>query len=252
MQGAAGPSRGIAAHGKIPCMSTILAIETSSEQASAALLHRDVLIARDIEGASMHSHTILPMVQSLLSEEGIALAECDAIAYGAGPGSFTGVRTACGIAQGLGFGAKLPLVPLVTLLGLAHACREECGANDLLPIIDASMGEVYWAQYRHDGVRWQSVIAPTLSSAAEVQPKGAVTACGNGLKTCIDDFCTRSFYGEAQQDLMPHAAQLAVLGAAAFARGEHMSAAAAEPLYLRNKVALTTRERQKEVERALA
>ncbi len=233
-------------------MSTILAIETSSERASAALLHRDVLIARDIDGASMHSQTILPMVQSLLGEAGIALAECDAIAYGAGPGSFTGVRTACGIAQGLGFGAQLPLVPLVTLLGMAQACREQCGATDVLTIVDARMGEVYWAQYRHDGAHWQVVIPPTLSSAAEVQPQGEVTACGNGLKAYAEDFHARSFYCEAWQDLMPHAAQLAVLGAAAFARGEHVPAATAEPLYLRNKVALTTRERQEKAERALA
>lgn len=231
-------------HGKIELMSTILAIETSSECASVALLHDGLLKSRDITGVTMHSQTVLPMVQMLLAEEDVALADCDAIAYGAGPGSFTGVRTACGIAQGLGFGARLPLLPLVTLLGLAQACREQCGADDVLAIIDARMGEVYWAQYRHDGSRWQTVTEPTLSTAAKVHAVGKPVACGNGLKAYAEDFRMHAFYLETWQELMPHAAQLAVLGAEALQRGEQVPAIQAEPLYLRNKVALTTRERQ--------
>jgi tRNA threonylcarbamoyladenosine biosynthesis protein TsaB len=92
-------------------MPIILAIETSSELASCALLCGDVLLARASCGVRTHSQSILPMVQELLAEAGIALRDCDAIAFGAGPGSFTGVRTACGIAQGLAFGAGLPVVP---------------------------------------------------------------------------------------------------------------------------------------------
>jgi tRNA threonylcarbamoyladenosine biosynthesis protein TsaB len=91
-------------------MPTILAIETSSELASCALLHGERVSSRDSSGVRTHSQSILPMVQSLLDEAGIKLSDCDAIAYGCGPGSFTGVRTACGVAQGLAFGAALPVV----------------------------------------------------------------------------------------------------------------------------------------------
>ena len=102
-------------------MSIILAIETSSELASCALLNGATLIARESSGVRTHSQAILPMVQELLAEAGISLAQCDAIAFGAGPGSFTGVRTACGIAQGLAYGAGLPVLPLVTLDAMARA-----------------------------------------------------------------------------------------------------------------------------------
>ena len=232
-------------------MSTILAIETSAERASAALLHRDALIFREVDGVTTHSQTILPMVQALLAEAGIALADCDAIAYGAGPGSFTGVRTACGIAQGLAFGAQLPVVPLVTLLALAHACREQSGASDVLAVIDARMGEVYWAQYRYDQ-EWQIIVPPTLSAPADVMPIGDVTACGNGLKAYAADFESKDYFQHAWPELMPHAAQLAIVGLVAFKNGQMVDAAKAEPIYLRNKVALTTRERQEKAERAAA
>jgi len=223
-------------------MSTILAIETSSELASAALLHNDVCSSRQSAGVSTHSQNILPMVQALLQDAGIALRDCDAIAFGAGPGSFTGVRTACGIAQGLAYGADKPLLPTVTLLALAQACREQTGANDVLAVLDARMGEVYWAQYRFDGA-WQIVIAPTLSSALDVQPQGEVVACGNGLQAYAADFSARPFFGAALKDLLPQATQIARLGAVAYAQGLAVVASAAEPLYLRNKVALTTMER---------
>lgn len=243
--------RSLAAHGKIRVMSTILAIETSAERASAALLHRDTLIFREVDGVTTHSQTILPMVQSLLQEAHITLKDCDAIAYGAGPGSFTGVRTACGIAQGLAFGAQRPVIPLVTLLAVAHVCREKSGASDVLAVMDARMGEVYWAQYRYEQ-EWQIVVPPTLSVPSDVIPVREVTACGNGLRAYAADFKDKPYYSPVWQDLMPHAAQLAVLGARAFANGQIVDAARAEPLYLRNKVALTTLERQEKAERTAA
>lgn len=223
-------------------MSTILAIETSSELASAALLHDDVVTASEAAGVVTHSQTILPMVQALLANAGLALSDCNAIAFGSGPGSFTGVRTACGIAQGLAYGANIPLLPTVTLLALAQACREQTGASDVLATLDARMGEVYWAQYRFAG-EWQSVIAPTLSTPADVTPIGDVVACGNGLKAYEADFAPRDFFHGGLKDLMPHAAQVVTLGAIAWAQGRGVAAGAAEPLYLRNKIALTTIER---------
>jgi len=228
-------------------MSIILAIETSSELASAALLRNGVVISRESLGVQTHSQTILPLVQGLLHEAGISLAQCDAIAFGCGPGSFTGVRTACGIVQGLGFGANLPLISIVTLQAMAEACRKACGATDVLTILDARMGEVYWAQYRYTN-GWQIVIEPTLSTAADVNPQGTVTACGNGLTAYAAAFQSRSFAAGGLTHVMPHAEQVALLAQTALSAGKTMAARDAQPLYLRNKVALTTAERKLKAE----
>ncbi|HWT70723.1 MAG TPA: tRNA (adenosine(37)-N6)-threonylcarbamoyltransferase complex dimerization subunit type 1 TsaB [Oxalicibacterium sp.] len=223
-------------------MPTILAIETSADLASAALLHGDVLISDESGGVVTHSQTILPMVQRLLAQAGISLAQCDAIAYGAGPGSFTGVRTACGIAQGLAFGAELPVLPVVTLLAMAQDCRERSGENRILAVLDARMGEVYWAQYEFaDG--WQTMVPPTLSSAEAVAPIGDVLACGNGLRAYADAFDRHGFRRCGLDEQVPHAVHIARLGESAWSRGAAIPAREAEPLYLRNKVALTTSER---------
>lgn len=232
-------------------MSTILAIETSSELASAALLHGAVVTSAEAAGVTTHSQSILPMVQDLLAKAGLALTDCDAIAFGSGPGSFTGVRTACGIAQGLAYGADLPLLPTVTLLALAQACHEKTGACDVLAVMDARMGEVYWAQYRFDR-EWQIVIVPSLSAASDVMPHGEVVACGNGLKAYEKDFAARSFFRAEMKEWVPHAAQIATLGALAFAQGQGVAAGVAEPLYLRNKVALTTNERLEKAAKEIA
>ncbi len=229
-------------------MPTILALETSSELASCALLHGGRLTFRSADGVRTHSASLLPMVQELLAEAGIALAACDAIAYGAGPGSFTGVRTACGIAQGLGFGAGLPLVPVVTLDAMALACHERHGAAEVLAVLDARMNEVYWAQYRFDGETPVAVVPPMLTAPADVAPaltqaQGMPQACGNGFTAYPEAFAGRSFATVADTTVLPHAAQVARLGAAGFAAGQGVPAADAQPLYLRNKVAYTKAER---------
>lgn len=227
-------------------MSTIIAIETSTELGSAALLHDGRILAQEMSGVQNHSLTILPMVQQLLAQAGIALDRCDAIAFGAGPGSFTGVRTACGIAQGLAFGLDVPVVPVVTLEAMSQACRDETGAADVLAVLDARMGEVYWARYRFDD-GWRCLTEPRLSAPGEVVADGDVLACGNGLAAYADAFAERPFMARARADLMPHARQVAQLAAAALALGEGVRAQDAQPVYLRNKVALTTSERQAKV-----
>ena len=233
-------------------MSIILALETSSELASCALLYGDTILRRDAVGVRTHSLSILPMVQSLLAEAGLVLADCDAIAYGSGPGSFTGVRTACGVAQGLAFGAHLPVVPVVTLAAMALACHQQGQIQapaghgaDILAVLDARMGEVYWAQYHFDGssATPQVVIGPTLSAPDGVLPQGAVQACGNGLEAYAAAFVNAPFAAGGQPGLMPHAAQVGQLARLAFAAGQVVSAADAQPLYLRNKIAYTSAER---------
>jgi tRNA threonylcarbamoyladenosine biosynthesis protein TsaB len=228
--------------GKIRAMPSILAIDTSSEFASVALLHGDTVLSRLASGPQTHSQTLLPMVQQVLQEAGISLADCAAIAFGAGPGSFTGVRTACGVAQGLAFGADRPVVAISTLEAMAQACHESTGATAVLALLDARMGEVYWAQYRFTPTP-EVVIAPCLSAPDGVQPIGAVTACGNGLSAYADAFAGRPFMQDARADLMPHAAQVATLARLALAAGAQVTARDAQPIYLRNKIALTTAER---------
>lgn len=229
-------------------MSTILAIETSSELASCALLAGDHVIARSTSGVRTHSQSILPMVQELLREAGLGLADCDAIAFGAGPGSFTGVRTACGVAQGLAFGAGLPVLPMVTLEAMAEACRARTQATEVLAVLDARMGEVYWAQYRHDAARgaWIEVAAPALCAPQDLEPLPAegLAACGNGFSAYPEAFAGKAFAAGALDDILPHARELALLGAPALAAGLAVPAAQAQPLYLRNKVAYTSAERQ--------
>ncbi len=215
--------------------------------ASCALLRGDQVYSRESSGVRTHSQSVLPMVQELLAEAGIALAEVDAIAYGAGPGSFTGVRTACGIAQGLGFGAAKPLLPIVTLDAMALACRQRHGANEVLTVLDARMNEVYWAQYRFEGETLQTALPPALSAPESVQPAavdGALAACGNGFTAYAGALSGLACAAGAHAGVMPHAVQIAQLGRIAFAAGQGVAAAAAQPLYLRNKVAYTKAERE--------
>lgn len=232
-------------------MAIILAIETSSELASCALFigkgdSEGTVLARESSGVRTHSQSVLPMVQDLLREAGLRLADCDAIAFGAGPGSFTGVRTACGVAQGLAFGAGLPVLPLVTLEAMAEACRAATAATEVLAVLDARMNEVYWAQYRYAGGTWTTVCAPALCAPGAVapQPVAGLAACGNGFAAYPEAFAGKDFAVAAHLDILPHARALAVLGAPALARGEAVAADAAQPLYLRNKVAYTSAERQ--------
>jgi len=227
-------------------MPNILAIETSAELASCALLVGDTVIVRSTPGVRSHSQSILPMVQQLLNEGGIALADCDAIAFGAGPGSFTGVRTACGVAQGLAYGAGLPVLPLVTLEAMAEACRAATGATEVLAVLDARMGEVYWAQYCFNDGGWIEVVAPTLSAPQDVAPLAAdgLQACGNGFAEYAAAFAGMPFAHAALPDVVPHARELALLARGALAAGQGVPAAQAQPIYLRNKVAYTSAERQ--------
>jgi tRNA threonylcarbamoyladenosine biosynthesis protein TsaB len=167
------------------------------------------------------------------------------------------VRTACGIAQGLAYGTGLPVVPVVTLAAMALACRErsavECSAGDapdqidevteVLAVLDARMGEVYWAQYAVDAAGGcTELVAPTLSAPAQVQALGSPVACGNGLVAYAEAFEELGL--ERQPDVMPHAAEIGQLARIAFRAGAVLPAAQAQPLYLRNKIAFTSAERE--------
>lgn len=219
----------------------IAAIETSTELASVALLYGDQVFARESFGAQTHSMTVLGMLQELMRAHDLTPGQCDALAFGAGPGSFTGVRTACGLAQGLAFGANLPVVPVVTLLAIANAAREQGAGNHIVAVLDARMGEVYWAQYRFDG-QWQMVSEPSLSAPEHITAPEAGAAAGNGLAAYPDRF-TNLHALPRWPELMPHASHIALLARQCVLDGLTVHARDAQPIYLRNKVALTTAER---------
>lgn len=199
-------------------------------------------MCRESHGSQTHSATVPGLLQSLLADAQMTVSECSALAFGAGPGSFTGVRTACGLAQGIAFGANLPTAPVITLLAMAERARHLGGGDEVLAILDARMGEVYWAQYRFDH-GWQEVIAPRLSTAAEVMPEGSPAGCGNGLIHYADQL-THLDLTQSLPDIVPHATEIARLGSELFLKGGTVHARDAQPVYLRNKVALTTLERQ--------
>ncbi|MBI3283502.1 MAG: tRNA (adenosine(37)-N6)-threonylcarbamoyltransferase complex dimerization subunit type 1 TsaB [Burkholderiales bacterium] len=222
-------------------MTRILAIETTTGLASVALLDGEQGYVRELPGVQTHSQGVLPAVQSLLAEAGVALADCDAIAFGCGPGAFTGIRTACGIVQGLAYGAGLPVLPVVSLLAMAQAAREQQGGSEFVCVLDARMSEVYWAQYRYAAGGWQTVVEPLLSRPDEIPaalaPDLPLFVLGQGLDAAALPPSTATLV------CMPHALQVARLGRAAYEAGVRLSAEQAQPLYLRNKIALTTAER---------
>ena len=170
--------------------------------------------------------------------------ELDGIAYGAGPGSFTGLRIACAVTQGLAFGAGLPVVGISTLESIA----EQTGADRVLTVLDARMAEVYWAAYARDGAGWRVMCAPQLALPESVTvPAGeGWVGAGNGFTVLGEALRPRleTQLARIDETLMPDAAAMVPLAEAAFARGEGGDAALAAPIYLRDKVALTVNERR--------
>jgi tRNA threonylcarbamoyladenosine biosynthesis protein TsaB len=229
-------------------MTTILAIETSTEIASVALFNEDQIFHKILEGVQTHSQGILPAIQDLLVEANLTLNQCDAIAYGCGPGAFTGVRTACGIVQGLAFGLTIPVIPVSSLLAMAHNMKSVGGIGfeflDFICILDARMGEVYWAHYQLLDGMWSEISAPQLSVIDNVLQYSRHMKINFALASGIDASLFHDHKNVAF--IMPRAANIAKLGLADFQNSRFMNAEKAQPLYLRNKIALTSIEREQE------
>ena len=221
----------------------ILALETSTELCSAALWLDGKVDAREVVAGQRNSELLLPMVDALLAANQLTARDLDGVAFGSGPGAFTGVRIACGVAQGIAFGIDVPVAGIGTLLALAAAS----GAGRVVCCLDARMGEIYHAAYEKDGDDWREVCAPSLckpDAAPELNGDGWA-GCGSGFAAFRDGLLRR--YGHQLErvidGVVPHAREVAVLAARAFARGEAVAAEFAAPLYVRNKVALKVDER---------
>ena len=221
----------------------LLALDTSSDWCSAALWVDGHTIVRDALAGQRHSELILPMIDALLRETGLALRALDALAFGAGPGSFTGLRIACGVAQGLALGAGLPVVPVSTLEALAEAS----GAARAVAALDARMGEIYCAAYEREVAGWREVFSPCVCApaAAPALEGGGWTGCGSGFAAHAQALRARyaGSVDAVSDELLPHARGIAAVGARAAAAGRALDAALAAPLYLRDKVALSVAER---------
>ena len=222
----------------------ILALETSTELCSAALWLDGKVDAREVVAGQRNSELLLPMVDALLAANQLTARDLDGVAFGAGPGAFTGVRIACGVAQGIAFGIEVPVAGVGTLLALAQASR----ATHVVCCLDARMGEVYHAAYEKRGDDYSEVHAPGLYKPAAVPalPDGEWAGCGSGFAVYRSELMAR-YAGRVErviEGLAPHAREIAVLAARRFARGDTVDAADAAPLYVRNKVALRVDERQ--------
>src|SRR5215472_4872925 len=166
-------------------MPALIAFDTSTEQMTVALLHGDRVVAREGEGGARASTTLLPAILAVLAEAGLVLGDLDAIAFGRGPGAFTGLRTACAVAQGLALGAGKPVLAIDTLLAVAEDARRGAADVRVWALLDARMDQIYAAEYAHANGRWSTLVAPFLTDcealAARWQAAPPAVVAGNAL-----------------------------------------------------------------------
>lgn len=233
-------------------MTCIIAIETATEACSAALLiendgnrsiHKRFQLA-----PREHTKLILPMLDEVLADAELKISDVDAIAFGRGPGAFTGLRIATGIAQGLALSVDKPTLPVSSLKAMALVAYKETNINQrIIVAIDARMGEVYWAEYQIIENSVKQIDEELLSKPEEMFEKvdsltedNSIIVIGSGWDEYMPTFQDRSKKVNALQHLsgkFPDAAEVAELGLIAFEKGETQSIEDAQPIYLRNNVA---------------
>lgn len=223
-----------------------LAFDTSTDVLSIGVSVAGHAEVRTLAGGAQSSANLIPTAMDMLAQASVALPQLQAIVFGRGPGSFTGLRTACAVAQGLAFGADIPVLPVDTLLAVAEEARVQVGVDaqplTVLALLDARMDEVYSAAYHWDGQLW------TACSPLQVGPPEQVT-CPTQTGRVLLAGNARAVYGERllageHVPALPTAAALLRLAPALFAAGQAVPAEQAMPLYIRDKVAQTTAERE--------
>ena len=215
------------------------AFETSSEWCSVALHVDREIAALERRAGQRHSELALPMLERLLADAGLTAARLEAVAFGAGPGSFTGLRIACGLAQGLALARDLPVLGVSSL----EAIAQEAGAAQVIACVDARMREVYYAALEKDGMpqrpRWREVISTRC-----IAPQAAPRPPGHDWLGAGNGFAVYGNLGLSNvlPEVHPTALAIAQLAAPRLAAGEGVDAAAAAPMYVRDKVAFTREE----------
>lgn len=217
---------------------TILALDTCTESCSVALRHHDRIYAQQADAPREHSQRLLPMVDAVLTEAQLSLSDVDLIAYGRGPGSFTGIRICTSMTQGLALGQDLPVVGISTLQAMAQAAMDEQGAQQVVAAIDARMGEVYWGEFVCEAgiaklVGRERVCAPDAVSR-DLNYHCEVVACGTGFEAypeLVIDGMTVSSLAK-----FPEAKYMLTLAALAHSKGESTDVDGLAPVYLRDTV----------------
>ena len=223
----------------------LLAIETSTEACSVALVHGEQLIARSQIAPRRHTELVLPMVDELLAEAGVSRLSLDAIAVGRGPGAFTGVRLGVSLAQGMALGLDIPVVTISSLAALA--LEAPAGDDAILAVIDARMGEIYAACFRRDGSgALLALDKEQVCTAQSLQLPEAATwqVVGSGWATYADVLAERltGTLRAADGVRYPQAARVAELAVHEFKAGHALAPEHALPVYIRDHVALTLAE----------
>lgn len=225
----------------------LLALDTSTEACSVAVYSDGVTFSAFELTPREHTHKILPMIEQVLAHAKLRLSEVDALVVGRGPGAFTGIRIGIGVAQGLALAVDKPIIPISTLAALAQQVYQQSGATQVLAALDARMNEVYWGQYRVQNGLMQ-LQGEELVCAAEHAPlpeSASWWAVGHGWSVYAGILQAR-FSGKLEgvnAEHLPAAEFMLPLAVAAWQRSEAVAPELAQPVYLRNKIALTTQER---------
>ncbi|MDO9752594.1 tRNA (adenosine(37)-N6)-threonylcarbamoyltransferase complex dimerization subunit type 1 TsaB [Glaesserella parasuis] len=218
---------------------TILALDTATEACSVALLHQGKTTFIDELSLRTHTQRILPMVDELLTQAGISVQQIEALAFGRGPGSFTGVRVGVGIAQGLALGAELPVVPVSNLLTMAEEAYQTLNVNSVIALIDARMNEVYFAQFERTEQGWQTQVAEQVCSPekaiAQMQLIENTVVVGTGW-AAYPQFEQANLAVKVTEITLPSAKYMLSLAIEKVVQGKVQSAFDIEPVYLRNEV----------------
>jgi tRNA threonylcarbamoyladenosine biosynthesis protein TsaB len=222
----------------------LLAIETSTETCSAALAMGDAIMERYELAPQRHAALILPMIDALLADAGLRVRDLEGLAFGRGPGAFTGVRIAASVIQGLALATGLLVAPISTLAALAQGAYQQTSRTRVLTALDARMGEVYWAGYALDADgHMREVLTETVCEPASVViPSAGSTwyGTGNGWAACREELAARCAGMELtiERDAQfPRAGAIASLALTTFARGAAVTFERALPHYVRNRVA---------------
>jgi tRNA threonylcarbamoyladenosine biosynthesis protein TsaB len=224
-------------------MPVLLAVDSSTETMALALVTPGQTAVFEAQGGAQASARMLPEIKTLLAGAGVQMAELDAIAFGQGPGAFTGLRTACAVAQGLAFGLAKPVLAVDSLMLVAEDARAQGAGDEVWVAMDARIGEIYAALYRWQARAWQVVEVPALYRPEALAAHWGQPAAVAG--TALTAYAQA--LGElprAWPEARSRAQALAALALAAWQRGETRDAAQALPVYVRDKVALTTAERE--------
>ena len=238
----------------LPRTMNLLALDTSTDTLSVAVQKGDgAVLERSAPGGAQSSAALIPLIRELMASAGFSFDDLDLIVFGRGPGSFTGLRTACSVSQGLAFGARkgkgVPVLPVDSLLAVAETARVQHGVTQVHAVLDARMDEVYAAAYTWDAAagRWSHLDDFNLLAPQDLVVEADFTVAGNA----------QAAYGERLAPQSPHVHALPMASAmlrltpALLAQGLAVPASEALPLYIRDKVAQTTAERE-EAKRRLA